>query len=199
MQGSQKEITLPPPRLKGEVSLEEAIAARRSVRSYTDKELSLEEISQLLWAAQGITGRQDFKRAAPSAGGRCPLEFYVCWSEGVWHYHPQGHRLLCHLTEDVRRPLAQAAWDQRFVAEAPVVFAVAGVFERTTSRYGERGRFRYVPMDVGHAAQNLLLEAVALGLGSVPVGAFDDAAVARVLQLPPGQEPLYLLPVGHPK
>ena len=199
MEDSQREITLPPPRLKGEMSLEEAIAARRSVRSYADTPLSLEEIGQLLWAAQGITGKRDIKRAAPSAGGRCPLEFYVCWAEGVWHYRPQGHRLVLHLAEDVRGPLAQAAWEQRFVAQAPVVFAVAGVFERTTSRYGERGRIRYVPMDVGHAAQNLLLEAVALGLASVPVGAFDDAAVARVLQLPAEQEPLYLLPVGHPK
>ncbi|HEC35483.1 MAG TPA: SagB/ThcOx family dehydrogenase [Anaerolineae bacterium] len=193
------EIALPPPRLDGPVSLEAAIVARRSVRSYAATELTLWEIGQLLWAAQGITGRQGHKRAAPSAGGRCPLEFYVCRSDGVWHYESPGHRLLRHLPGDVRRLLAKAAWDQGFLAQAPVVFAVAAVFVRTTSRYGDRGRVRYVPMDVGHAAQNLLLEAVALGLVSVPVGAFDDVAVAQVLALPADQEPLYLLPVGHPQ
>jgi len=181
------------------MSLEATIAARRSVRAYALTELTLEEIGQLLWAAQGITGNRPHKRAAPSAGGRCPLEFYVCRSDGVWHYEPEGHRLLRHLSEDVRGPLADAAWGQRFIAQAPAVFAVSALFDRTTSRYGERGRIRYVPMDLGHAAQNLLLEAVALGLVSVPVGAFDDAAVARVLGLPSEQEPLYLLPVGHPQ
>ncbi|HID88179.1 MAG TPA: SagB/ThcOx family dehydrogenase [Anaerolineae bacterium] len=194
-----REIVLPAPRLDGPMSLEAAIAARRSVRAYRPDDLGLEEIGQLLWAAQGITGDRPFKRAAPSAGGRCPLEFYVCRKDGVWHYLPEGHRLKLHLEGDVRPALVEAAWGQRFLAEAPVVFAVSGVFARTTSRYGDRGRVRYVPMDVGHAAQNLLLQAVALGLGSVPVGAFDDAAVARVLNLPADQEPLYLLPVGWPQ
>jgi len=193
------EINLPPPRLEGDVSLESAIAARRSVRAYEPGELSLEEVGQLLWAAQGITGERPIKRAAPSAGGRCPLEFYVCRADGVWHYEPDGHRLRRHLGQDVRAPLAEAAWGQRFIAEAPAVFVASAVFGRTTSRYGERGRQRYVPMDVGHAAQNLLLQAVALGLASVPVGAFDDAEVARVLNLPADQEPLYLLPVGRPR
>lgn len=193
------ELQLPPPRLDGARSLEAVIAARRSVRSFTSQELTLEEISQLLWAAQGITGPKEYLRAAPSAGGCCPLEFYVCWKEGVWRYRPQGHRLVLHLPEDVRAQLAEAAWNQRYLAQAPVVFAISAVFQRTTHRYGERGRFRYVPMDVGHAAQNLLLQAVALGLASVPVGAFDDAAVARVLALPSEEEPLYMLPVGHPR
>lgn len=193
------EISLPPPHLRGERSLEEVIASRRSVRAFTPQELTLEEIGQLLWAAQGVTGSKEYLRAAPSAGACCPLEFYVCWKEGIWRYRPVGHRLVRHRAEDVRAALAGASWNQRFVAEAPVVFAVSAVFSRTTRRYGERGRIRYVPMDVGHAAQNLLLEAVALGLASVPVGAFDDAAVSRVLALPPEEEPLYLLPVGHPR
>jgi len=195
----EREIMLPSPRLEGSMSLEAAIAARRSVRSFEPDDLSLEQIGQLLWAAQGITGRRTYLRAAPSAGGRCPLEFYVCRPDGVWHYQPEGHRLIRHLEEDVRPALVDAAWGQKFLAEAPVVFAVSGVFARTTSRYGDRGRVRYVPMDAGHAAQNLLLQAVALGLGSVPVGAFDDAAVTRVLRLPSDQEPLYLLPVGRPR
>lgn len=192
-------LILPPPRTDGPVSLEAAIAARRSVRSFTPQGLTLEEVSQLLWALQGITGPKEYLRAAPTAGACCPLEVYVCRADGVWHYRPQGHRLERHLTEDVRARLAEAAWNQNFLAQAPVVFAISAVFHRTTRRYGDRGRIRYVPMDVGHAAQNLLLQAVALGLGSVPVGAFDDQAVARILALPPEEEPLYLLPVGHPR
>ncbi len=193
------EITLPSPRLDGPMSLEAAITARRSVRAYAPDELSPEQIGQLLWAAQGITGGRPVKRAAPSAGACHPLEFYVCHADGVWHYRPYNHLLARHLDEDIRQPLAQAAWNQKFIAQAPAVFAVSGVVTRTTGRYGERGRVRYVPMDVGHAAQNLLLQAVALGLASVVVGAFDDAAVARVLNLPTDQEPLYLLPVGRPR
>jgi SagB-type dehydrogenase family enzyme len=192
-------IALPSPRMDGAVSLEAAIAARRSVRSYASTDLTLEEIGQILWAAQGITGDKDHKRAAPSAGGCCPLELYVCRSDGVWHYRPLNHRLVRHLAEDVRTPLAKAAWSQMLIARAPVVFAISAEFARTVSRYGERGRERYVPMDTGHAGQNLLLQAVALGLVSVPVGAFDDGAIARVLNLPSEQEPLYLLPVGHPQ
>lgn len=193
------EINLPAPRSEGKMSLEAAIAARRSVRSFTSQEVTLEEIGQLLWAAQGITGPKEYLRAAPSAGGCCPLEFYVCRKDGIWHYRPQGHRLILHRPGDIRASLAEAAWNQNYIAQAPVTFAIGAVFSRTTRRYGDRGRTRYVPMDVGHAAENLLLQAVALGLASVPIGAFDDAAVARVLSLPPEEEPLYLLPVGHPK
>jgi len=192
----ESRIALPPPRTSGPVSLEAAIARRRSVRRYASGDLSLEQIGQLLWAAQGITGGRAVLRAAPSAGACHPLEFYVCRAGGVWRYEPQRHRLARHLERDVRGALAAAAWGQQFIAEAPCVFVVSAVFERTTRRYGERGRLRYVPMDAGHAAQNLLLQAVALGLASVPVGAFDDAAIRQVLALPTREEPLYILPVG---
>jgi len=196
---SESRITLPPPRTGGPLSLETAIAQRRSVRRYAPRDLNLEQIGQLLWAAQGITGGRAALRAAPSAGACHPLEFYVCRADGVWHYEPQQHRLVRHLEQDVRAELAEAAWRQRFIAEAPCAFVISAIFERTTRRYGERGRLRYVPMDVGHAAENLLLQAVAMGLASVPVGAFDDTAVKRVLALPRNEEPLYILPVGYPK
>lgn len=195
---SKPRIELPELRLSGPKSLESAIAERRSVRRYTQETLSLEEIGQLLWAAQGITGDRTHKRAAPSAGGRHPLMLYVCRAKGVCRYHPQEHYLSPHQEQDVREDLASAAWRQQFIAEAPCVFVISAIFERTTQRYQERGRIRYVPMDVGHAAQNLLLQAVALDLASVPVGAFDDAAVKRVLALPGKEEPMYLIPVGHP-
>ncbi len=191
-------IALPTPRTTGSVPLEAAIAGRRSVRRFAPDALSPEQIGQLLWAAQGITGGHPTYRAAPSAGACHPLIFYACTADGVWRYHPEEHALARHLAQDVRAALAEAALNQRFVAEAGCTFVVSAIFERTTRRYGERGRNRYVPMDVGHAAQNLLLEAVALGLAGVPVGAFDDAAVSRVLELPRQEEPLYILPVGHP-
>lgn len=191
--------TLPEPRTEGTVSVEEAIAERRSVRRYGPVELSLEEIGQLLWSAQGITGGHPNRRAAPSAGGRHPLVFYVCRGDGVWRYQPQGHALKQHLDDDVREDLGEAAWRQDFIGEAPAVFAVSAVYEVTMERYDERGKLRYVPMDVGHAAENLSLQAVALGLGSVSVGAFDDDAVSQVLDLPKNEVPMYLIPVGHPK
>ena len=195
---SESHIPLPAPRTSGPISLETTIAQRRSVRRYAPGDLSLEQIGQLLWAAQGITGGKVTLRAAPSAGARHPLEFYVCRADGMWHYEPQGHYLARHLERDVRGELARAALGQQFIAEAACVFAISAVFERTTRRYGERGRLRYVPMDIGHAAGNLLLQAVALGLASVPMGAFDDAAVKQALALPQPEEPMYILPVGHP-
>ena len=195
----ESHIPLPAPHTSGPVSLEVAIAQRRSVRRYATEDLSLEQIGQLLWAAQGITGGRATLRAAPSAGACHPLKFYVCRAGGVWHYEPRHHRLTRHLEQDIRGPLAVTAWGQQFIAEAPCVFAVSAIFERTTRRCGKRGRLRYVPMDVGHAAHNLLLQAVALELVSVPVGAFDDAAVRQVLALPGQEEPLYILPVGRPR
>lgn len=195
---SNSRLTLPEPRTDGAVALEAVIAQRRSVRSYTSEPLASEEVGQLLWAAQGITGGRATKRAAPSAGGCHPLIIYACRCEGVWRYHPQGHYLTSHLEQDIRKQLANAAWRQSFIGQAPCVFAVSAIFERTTGRYQERGRRRYVPMDVGHAAENLLLQAVALGLASVAVGAFDDEAIKGVLALPEQEVPMYLVPVGHP-
>ncbi len=192
-------ITLPQPDTRGMMPLETAIARRRSVRCYTAEELTIEQVGQLLWAAQGITGDKDSLRAAPSAGARHPLVFYACRADGVWRYHPEGHYLARHLAQDVRYNLAAAASRQGHVAEAPCVFAVGAVRERIYLSCGEeRGRTRALPTDCGHAAQNLLLQAVALGLGSVPVIAFDDTAIKGVLALPDGEEPMYLLPVGHP-
>lgn len=192
-----REITLPSPKTEGSMSLEAVIAARRSVRKYGPEELSLDEISQLLWSAQGITGGRPDRRAAPSAGGLHPLEVYLCRQDGVWHYRPESHKLLKHLEEDVREPLAEAAWRQLFIGRAPAVFLMSAHISRTTSKYEERGRIRYVPMDAGHATENMLLQAVALELGAVCVAAFEDAKVAQVIELPEEEEPLYIIPVGR--
>jgi SagB-type dehydrogenase family enzyme len=188
---------LPAPRQQGDVSLEEAIASRRSVREFTAEPLSLEEISQLLWAAQGITDPRGL-RTAPSAGALYPLELYVAVEEGVYHYVPQSHSLSVVLQEDRRGDVWEAGLRQDALAEAPAIFVVAAVYERTEAKYGDRAE-RYVKLEAGHAAQNILLQAVALKLGAVPIGAFYDDQVQAALHLPADHEPLYLIPVGHPR
>lgn len=192
----RREISLPKPTRRGKMTLEEAVARRRSVREFSDHPLSLEEFGQLLWAAEGITGPAPHLRAHPSAGALHPLEVYLVSPEGIYHYCPEGHHVRLVRGGDHRARLATAAHGQEFVAEAACVIAITAVYPRTTGRYGERGRVRYVPMDAAHAAQNVLLQAVALGLAAVPVGAFDDGAVREALGAPAEEVPLYLIPVG---
>jgi SagB-type dehydrogenase family enzyme len=189
-------VELPAPRTEGDVSLEEALASRRSVREFTPEPLTLEQISQLLWAAQGITADWG-GRTAPSAGALYPLEVYVVTAEGISHYLPEGHRLATTPGEDLRGTLAAAALGQSQVADAPAVFVIAAVVARSAEKYGDRAE-RYVQLEAGHACQNLLLEAVALGLGAVPTGAFSDEGVRSALGLPQDEAPLYLVPVGYP-
>lgn len=193
----RRDIRLPKPSLKGQLTLEEAIARRRSVREFSDRPLRLEEIGQLLWAAGGITGDAPYLRAHPSAGALHPLEVYLSDADGIFHYEPEGHHLTPVRDGDLRTDLAKAAYRQWFIADAPCVIAILAVYSRTTGKYGDRGRMRYVPMDAAHAAQNVLLQAVALSLGAVPVGAFDDQAVRGVMGTPANEVPLYLIPVGR--
>lgn len=193
---SREMIPLPEPRPHSEMSLEEVLEARRSVRQFTSQRLTDVEISQLLWAAQGVT-RGGRGRTAPSAGGLYPLEVYVVTADGVFHYDPAQHGLSMVSGEDLREALCRVALDQEAVRDAPAVFAVTAVVARTASKYGDRAT-RYVHLEAGHATQSLLLQAVALGLGGVPIGAFDDDGVRRVLGSTQGEEPVYLIPVGHP-
>jgi SagB-type dehydrogenase family enzyme len=194
-------IPLPAAAFGQEMSVEEALKQRRSVREYSRDGLVLEDVSQLLWAAQGITGRRGF-RAAPSAGALYPLEVYVVvgdvagLSPGVYRYRPKKRDLVSVASGDRRKPLASAALGQSWVRRAPAVLLITGVYKRTMAKYGQRGR-RYVHMEVGHAAQNVYLAATARGLGTVMVGAFDDNEVQEVLGLPTDHEPLGLMPVGH--
>jgi len=178
-------------------SLERALAERRSVRTYTDQELSERQIAQLCWAGQGITDPDRGLRTCPSAGATFPLELYVVLAGGVDHYEPASHGLTRHLDGDIRPGLQRACLNQPWVGRAPVVFIVSADFSRTARRYSRRTD-RYVWMEVGHAGQNILLQAQAMGLGAVPVGAFDDEALAGLLGLPDGQQPLYVIPVGFP-
>ena len=189
------EVALPP-RLTGEMALEQAIANRRSVREFTDEALSQSEISQLFWAAQGITDQRGL-RAAPSAGALYPLELYVALPDGAYHYLPRSHAIQLVSERDLREDLWEAGLKQDALRQAPAIFVIAAVYQRTEAKYGDRAQ-RYVQMEAGHAAQNLLLQAVALGLGAVPIGAFYDDQVQASLGLPADQRVLYLIPVGHP-
>ena len=188
---------LPVPRRSSAISLEEALLRRRSVRSFSSLSLTTAEIGQLLWAAQGTTSERGF-RTAPSAGALYPLEFYVATADGVFRFDPLGHRLLTVDTVDRRDELCGAALGQDAVLHAPAVFIVTAVYERTERKYGPERAPRYVHLEAGHAAQNLLLQAVALELGAVTIGAFHDEQVLRALGLPLDHAPLYLIPTGHP-
>jgi len=165
-------VTLPAPQTEGGMALTTALAQRRSVREFSDRELTLAEIGQLLWAAQGITEPQNGKRTAPSAGALYPLEVYVAKKDGLFHYHPPDHSLTRIRKEDIRGKLSAAAFGQNCIIDAPCVFIITGIYERTTGKYRDRG-IRYVHYEAGHVAQNILLQATARGLAGVPVGAFQ--------------------------
>ncbi len=194
-------VSLPEQRLDGEVSLEQSLSERRSTRSYSGESLTLAEVSQLLWAAQGVTDASGH-RTAPSAGAIYPLELYLVAGNvenlepGLYHYLPGKHQLVLVADGDVRTDLASAALSQSSVRNGAVSIVITAVYERTTARYGERG-IRYVHIEVGHAAQNICLQAAALGLGLVTVGAFDDEQVSEILDLPADENPLYIIPVGR--
>ena len=194
-------IQLPEPRTDGDISVEKALQARRSVRSYKTDPLDLIEISQLLWSAQGITTARGF-RTAPSAGALYPLELYVVagrienLSPAIYKYSPSQHALLKIISGDKRTELSRAALRQGAIRKAPVVLLFCAVYERTTAKYGRRG-IRYVHMEVGHAAQNVCLQAIALGLRTAVIGAFHDEAVKQISQLPTGEQPLYFVAVGR--
>lgn len=199
-------LNLLEPETSGSMSVEEAISKRRSVRSFTDEPLSMKDVSQLLWAAQGITDTNRNYRAAPSAGATYPLEVYIVLgshsvtdlAEGVYQYDPHSHQLEHVLTTDLRSNLADAALGQRSIRDAPISIIITAVYERTTGRYGERG-VRYVHMEAGHVAQNVYLQAETLGLGLVVIGAFHDDDVQDLLQLSTDEHPLYIIPIGHPR
>lgn len=205
MSDTSGNIILPPPQTKGSVSVEEAIARRRSVRSYRNQPLSLSQLSQIFWASQGITEPGYGLRAVPSAGATYPLELFVSIGKngvdgveaGLYNYEVSTHSLHQLKSEDLRPALASAALGQRPVSQAPVTLIIGAVYDRTAGRYGQRAS-RYIAMEAGHVGQNVHLEAVALGLATVMVGAFDDKRVANVLGLEKSIEPLYMMPLGWP-
>lgn len=189
-------IKLPEVKFDSKVSIEEAIGLRRSIREFEEKDLTLQQIGKLLWAASGITDKRLSLRSTPSAGALYPLEVYVVKRDGLFHYEPYSHSLRHIKEEDLRRLLCEAALEQAFILEAPLSIIITCDYKRTTSRYGLRGK-RYVHMEAGHMAQNISLEAVSMGLGSVCIGAFNDEAARDILGTT--EEVLYIIPVGYPK
>jgi SagB-type dehydrogenase family enzyme len=197
---SDEMIKLPEPRSSSPVSIEEALARRRSQREYADEPLRLLEIAQLLWAAQGMTDRQGF-RTAPSAGALYPLEVYAVAGKveglaaGVYKYQPQHHRMVMVAVGDRRVDLAAAALGQSYIRNSPASIVFSAAYERVTRKYRDRG-IRYAHMEAGHAAQNVCLQAVSLDIGTVVIGAFHEEKVQKALGLPKYEEPLYILPIG---
>jgi len=193
-------VKLPEPRYDSNISLEHSILQRRSIRNYTSEPLTLQEISQLLWAAQGITDGNDF-RTAPSAGALYPLELYLVIGNvehltiGIYKYKPQEHILTKLNTSDVREKLAEVVGASSLRGVA-ITIVIAAVYERTTTRYGDRG-IRYVHMEAGHCAQNICLQATALNLGTVTIGGFSDTQIKETIGMSKNETPLYIMPVGR--
>jgi SagB-type dehydrogenase family enzyme len=181
--------------------LEETLRTRRTIRTFSSRTLSLDHVTRLLWSAQGITSPDGY-RAAPSAGALYPLELHLAAGDverlapGIYRYDPAANHLREETRGDGRADIAEAALGQHWIAEAPAIVVIAAVYARTNRKYGHRG-VRYVHMEVGHAGENLLLQAVALGLAAAVVGAFDDERLRHCLGLPEGEHPLSILPVGH--
>lgn len=190
-------LVLPAPQTNGGLSVSFALSRRRSVRSFASKELSVEELSQLAWATQGITEPVEGLRTAPSAGALYPLEVYFTCATEVLHYVPSRHGFERKRVGDLRESLADAALGQAVIRRAPCTVVITSFTARTRIKYGDRAT-RYVSLEAGHVAQNLLLEATSRGLAGVPIGAFDDTRVARLFALGPDEEPLYLIALGHP-
>ncbi len=201
LDASLGQIALPAPSREGKLSVETAIAGRRSVRRFSDDPVTLGQLSQLLWAAQGITGESGFKRAAPSAGAKYPMEIFVVagrvrgLAPGIYWYVPSSHSINLLTAGDHRGVLCDQALSQECVRDAPLSLVIAGVYERTMEKYGERG-IKYVHIEVGAVAENVYLQTESLGLGTTLVGAFSDDGVRDLLRAE--VSPLGIMPVGVP-
>lgn len=202
--------TLSTPDNKGNISVEEALYNRRSRRDFQDKEISEKQLSQILWACYGITSPRAENsamrgglRTAPSAGALYPLEIYVLVGKvknikpGIYKYIAKNHKIVMTINRDLRKELCAAALNQEMISKAPAVLFYSAIYNRCTERYGNRGRERYVCMDLGHSAQNVYLQVEALHLGTCAIGAFNDDSVKKTMQLSSDEEPLYIMPIGY--
>jgi len=203
--GDERAMILPDPKLQGDISVEQAICGRRSVRSFSQKPVSLSFLSQILWAAQGITEEAGGLRSVPSAGALYPIEIYAVTGSGtvegleagIHRYRPAVHGLDRISEKDIRMDLGRASLSQMWLANAPVVITICSEYARVTGKYGQRG-MRYAMIEAGHTAQNIFLQAHALGLAAGIVGAFIDGDVVRTMDIPAVHEPLLIMPVGYP-
>ena len=201
---SEGNIKLPLPQLKGNVSVEEVLSSRRSRRVFTDLSLTIEQVSQLLWAAQGITEEINGLRTAPSAAKIYPLEIYIVIGNekvedlkaGVYHYIPSQHSLQIISNGDYRSKLSEACVDKNNIGNSPVILVITVEFSRITNVFGEKGIY-FACMEVGHAAENVYLQVEALGLGTSVYGGINSMLINEILDLPDEYTPLYIMPVGY--
>jgi len=190
-------MKFPSPQTNSNISLEQAIESRRSVRQFTAEPLTVNQIGQLCWSAQGITDPNKGLRTAPSAGALYPIQIYVMLPDGLYLYKPESHDITRLISSDLRKSVSDAAFNQRTIQNAPCTFIIAGSINKIEARYRNRGaKFTY--LEAGHIAQNIQLQAVSLGLGSVPIGVLDSKTVVQICKLPGDLEVLYLIPVGNP-
>jgi len=202
--GKEHQMNLPKPRLNGEASVEQAIKHRRTIRSYLSKPLTLEQLSQIFWAAQGITGDRGYKRSAPSGGALYPMDIYGIVGDngvkglkaGIYHYDPHKHAASLITEGDLRKDVARSSLSQMWMAKAPLNLVITSEYSRITIKYGARGE-RYAMIEAGHIGQNIFLQAEALGLRAGIVGAFHDKDVNRVMKISRSHEPLLIMPVGY--
>ena len=200
-------LSLPSPALTGNLSVESAIQNRRSVRHYSNQSVSIENVSQILWAAQGITDTENNLRAAPSAGQVYPLEVYVIagpdvsgLQEGVYHYVPSNNTLELIMNGDLRSDLSGIANGQPWVKEAPLDILITGDYRKMIDKYTDRElSTRFVDLEAGHAGENIYLQAEALGLATVSLGSFNENQLIQRFKLPNNETPLYIFPIGHPQ
>ena len=194
-------ILLPQAKTSGDISLEEAILKRRSHRNFTNKPLTLDQVSQILWSAQGVTDKKKGHRSTPSAGAAYPLEIYIVIGKnkvkglktGVYHYLPFNHSLVCLKDKDISIRLMLACYGQFWVKTAAVNLIISADYKKVTRKYCQRG-IKYAYIEVGHVGQNVCLQAESLGLETVTIGAFSDNKVKKVLGI--DEEPLYIMPIG---
>lgn len=197
-------MKLSQPSFAGTISLERAIKERRTIRSFSAREITEPQFSQLLWAAQGITEERGYKRSVPSAGALYPLDIYAVVGkdsvrdveEGVYHYNPAGHSVACVLKKDIRRDVARASLEQMWMAEAPIMLIITVQYAIITAKYRERG-ITYAAIEAGHSGQNIFLQGVSLGLGAGIVGAFHDEKIIRCMGIPKNHIPLLIMPIGY--
>ena len=196
-------MKLPVPRKTGALAVEAAIGNRRTVRRFRSQMLSLDQVTQLLWAGQGITGMDGLRRAAPSAGALYPMDLYLAVGDGVqridaglYRYHPKDHRLFQIVNGDLRPEIATAALSQAWLAKAPVSLVITAEYDRAAVKYGKRA-VRYAMIEAGHIGQNIFLQAEALGLKAGIIGAFHDNALNKILRVPKSHRPLLIMPVGY--
>lgn len=202
----QSEIILPPPKKSSTFPIEQAIEQRRSERSFSNEQLTLAEVSQLLWAGQGITNSTYGFRSAPSAGALYPIELYLVPNRvkgagcGIYHYVPKDHKLVLVKEGNFSAEMEKASYGQTYVGEAAAVIIFTSIPARTSIKYGEDGAERFINIEAGHISQNVLLQAVALDLGAAPIGGFSQDFVDSILGIDGYKEKsVYMTIVGKKK